>query len=185
MPRAPVFEELLDDQLRNECGDARAMRGPARGGTATAFGFFLGGAPDSVTGLPVNHAGRQRDAIVSCESRFAGAVSAPWTGVQVPTPSPDKLSAFCHDRRSARREPRAMSARERQAFEDLVLLGARLGADFTFDELRSAFRALALTYHPDRHTQCSATKRAHFAGLFARAHDAYRVLARCAAGPRH
>jgi len=185
MRRAPVFEELLDEQLRNECGDARAMRGPARGGTATSFGFFLGGAPDSLTGRPLDNTGRQRDAMVSCESRFAGAVSAPWTGVQVPTPSSDTVSASYADRRSARREPRAMSARERQAFDDLVLLGARIGTDFTFDELRSAFRALALTYHPDRHTQCSATNRADLAGLFARAHDAYRVLALCAAGLRH
>jgi DnaJ-class molecular chaperone len=72
---------------------------------------------------------------------------------------------------------RVLSSREQRALDDLIALGAELPADFTFDELRSAFRTLARRYHPDRHAGCRAEDKARLAHLFARTRDAYRTLA--------
>ena len=73
--------------------------------------------------------------------------------------------------------PRVLSAREQDALRELVALGADLRADFTVRELRSAFRLLALRYHPDRHPHSSDAERARLARMFARLNVLHRQLA--------
>ena len=68
------------------------------------------------------------------------------------------------------RPARALSATQRQALDLLNSLGAHLAADFTRDELRSAFRALARRYHPDTNPAVSGRE---FAAIRA-AYDAVR-----------
>jgi DnaJ-class molecular chaperone len=58
----------------------------------------------------------------------------------------------------------------------MVSLGASLGADFTPDELRGAYRQLARRYHPDVHLGCTEREKARLGALFTRAHDSYQVL---------
>jgi hypothetical protein len=80
---------------------------------------------------------------------------------------------------SASRPPRprrVLSARQQQALEQMVHLGAHLGRDFTSRELRTAFRTLARRYHPDRHPGTSEFEKAKLSRQFATLHDAYRVL---------
>ena len=74
------------------------------------------------------------------------------------------------------RPRRQLSANERAALEQLNALGAAVGADFTADELRSAFRSLALTFHPDRHPRSSSSEAATLSRRFIALHDAYRAL---------
>ncbi len=54
--------------------------------------------------------------------------------------------------------------------------GATLTVDFTDGELRSAFRALARCYHPDRHPESGALEQARLSRVFAGLADAYRHL---------
>lgn len=74
------------------------------------------------------------------------------------------------------RPPRKLSMKQQEALDALIGLGARLDTEFTQDELRAAFRMLALRYHPDRHVSSSDAEKAHLALLFARAHNAYERL---------
>lgn len=74
------------------------------------------------------------------------------------------------------RPTRVLTERQQQALAHFVGLGARLHADFTSRELRSAFRLLARLYHPDRHPGCSEFEKARLSRLFAGLHEAYRQL---------
>ncbi len=68
---------------------------------------------------------------------------------------------------------RSLSSRQQDALHAFVQFGASLGEDFTDTELRRAFRALALQYHPDRHPGSSDTQTAHLSVRFSPLHDAY------------
>jgi hypothetical protein len=75
------------------------------------------------------------------------------------------------------RQPRrTLSPRQQDALDAFVQFGASLGDNFTDTELRRAFRALALQYHPDRHPDSSDTQRAHLSVRFSQLHDAYESL---------
>lgn len=74
------------------------------------------------------------------------------------------------------RPRRKLSMKQKDALDALRTLGARLDADFTLEELRTAFRMLALRYHPDRHITSSDAEQALLAVLFAQARDAYEEL---------
>ena len=65
---------------------------------------------------------------------------------------------------------------EQRALDYLVGLGANLRSDFTETELRSAFRALAREYHPDRHPGSNQQQGERLAALFARLRQAYEHL---------
>ena len=71
---------------------------------------------------------------------------------------------------------RRLTLREREALEVLVTLGAGLADDFTNEELRTAFRALARRYHPDRHPNASEPQRMQLGLLFGHAYAAYKLL---------
>ena len=66
---------------------------------------------------------------------------------------------------------RKLCAHERDALDLLNYLGAQLSADFTRDELRSAFRALARRVHPDVNPRASGRE-------FAAIREAYELLSR-------
>ena len=74
------------------------------------------------------------------------------------------------------RPRRTFMAHEQRALDYLVGLGARLEPDLTMAELRSAFRALAREYHPDRHPNSSPQQRERLAALFRRLRQAYEHL---------
>lgn len=75
------------------------------------------------------------------------------------------------------RPARTLSRTQERALDYLRGLGARtLAADFTDAEIKSAFRALALRFHPDRHPGSSDAERASLARAFASVCDAYRTL---------
>ena len=71
---------------------------------------------------------------------------------------------------------RTLMPHEQRALDYLVGLGASLDSDFTDAELRSAFRALAREYHPDRHPDSSQQQREHLSALFRRLRQAYEHL---------
>ena len=78
--------------------------------------------------------------------------------------------------RRAGRSARSLTAHQRDALGVLRGLGARLQDDFDAAELRSSFRQLALSLHPDRHPGASAETRSQLGGRFARLCEAYRTL---------
>lgn len=74
------------------------------------------------------------------------------------------------------RRRRTLSARDQQAFDALIDLGAALDVDFTADDLRRQFRQLARRYHPDRHPDSTQAVRVRLADAFARVRAAYERL---------
>ena len=74
------------------------------------------------------------------------------------------------------RPRRTFLPHEQRALDYLVGLGARLEPDLTMAELRSAFRALAREYHPDRHPGSSPQQKERLAALFRRLRQAYEHL---------
>ena len=79
-----------------------------------------------------------------------------------------------------RRPAHRLSGAQRTALETLRSMGAdTLDESFTAVELKRAFRALALRYHPDRHAGCPEEEHRELARAFARVNAAYRVLLAC------
>lgn len=74
------------------------------------------------------------------------------------------------------RPRRTLMRHEQRALDYLVNLGARLDADFTEAELRTAFRMLAREYHPDRHPGSSEQQKERLTALFRRLRHAYEDL---------
>jgi hypothetical protein len=74
------------------------------------------------------------------------------------------------------RPTRTLTRRQRQALDAFIDRGASLTADFTASELRSAFRMLALTYHPDRHPDISDMERARLTRVLADLNEHHREL---------
>ena len=177
MPRGACFDDLLDEKLAAESLDDRpaATLGPA--GMATAYGFFFVDAPrTAVTSFAtserrIGRAG-SADRGVSLDARFAGAVNGASVRARM------HVTSDLAGRPAIRQRPaRLLSEHEQRALAELVTLGGALSDDFTLDELRSVFRALARRYHPDRHAGCDEQGKAGLAAQFTRARDAYQVLA--------
>ena len=76
----------------------------------------------------------------------------------------------------APRRPRTFSPLEREAFGRLRAFGARLDPGFTLTELRSAFRSLARSFHPDHHPAMSASEKARLSATFREVRRDYDVL---------
>ena len=74
------------------------------------------------------------------------------------------------------RPARPLSDRQRQALTAFVELGARLTADYTAGELRSAYRRLAMEYHPDRHPGSTESQRARLTRILADLNEHQRHL---------
>jgi hypothetical protein len=71
---------------------------------------------------------------------------------------------------------RDLTPAEETALHTLVKLGARIDRRFTSRQLRSAFRALAQRYHPDRHPHAGPAERMQLGAAFAELTQAYGVL---------
>ena len=144
------------------------MRATARGGTAAGFGFFLPGGSEH-GGLSGRVAVEQvyREACAAGSGRRAAVASSTGTAGGDPR-------ASC--RRP--RRPTRLTREQQVALDDLQALGALLTPDFTPEELRSTFRALARRYHPDRHPQAGQPAKAELSVLFRRLRAAYTVLSR-------
>src|SRR5688500_15988324 len=80
-------------------------------------------------------------------------------------------------RRAAAPTPprRPLSREQRAALDRFVALGARLHSGYTRRELRSAFRSLARTFHPDYHPAISASEKARLSAMFSEVREAYDV----------
>jgi hypothetical protein len=76
-----------------------------------------------------------------------------------------------------RRAPkRRLTIRQDRALHHLVTLGAKLSPDFTREELRSAFRALARAFHPDRHPGIDDVEKARLSAAFTEMRSHYELL---------
>jgi hypothetical protein len=71
---------------------------------------------------------------------------------------------------------RALTADQRLALDALNRCGADLTADFTAEELRSAYRALARSFHPDRHTTNTHVDQTRLARLFGEISKHHKTL---------
>src|SRR5262245_51360712 len=137
-----AFEEVLDQHIQRLEADRRVTFTTTAHGTATAYGFFF--LSSSLLGFPAPQ--------LRCSAERA---SCP--------------VATQHYRSQAPRQPhivvraRALSPHERHALQELIALGASLHEGFTLRELRSAFRALARRYHPDRHSNSGPDDKARLA----------------------
>jgi hypothetical protein len=78
---------------------------------------------------------------------------------------------------------RQLTAEQQTALSALVGLGARLDERFTPRDLRSAFRSLALRYHPDRHPDSTPAELARLTALFATISTHHRCLLAASAHP--
>ena len=152
------FEEVLDEALAAQrdtdgAGGARYWTGPP----PTFFLPFC--APRSAPRTSARMLAHRLVAIDSRVSAFAKATA-------------DKPNADC-------RMPGArpvLTAHQQEALDHLLSLGARLRADFTARDLRSAFRDLARRYHPDRHHGGSLAEIAHVTRVFATMSAHYQCL---------
>lgn len=75
-----------------------------------------------------------------------------------------------------RRPARKLSPAQAEALGQLQALGATLDTSFTDDELKAVFRALALTYHPDRHPGTTVAEKARLSQTFVAVRSAYDAL---------
>lgn len=72
--------------------------------------------------------------------------------------------------------PRRLTKTQRRALQKLRGLGADLDPSFSEHQLRTAFRALAKRFHPDRHPGSSPAEKERLAWTFASLREAYREL---------
>ena len=79
-------------------------------------------------------------------------------------------------RAASRRINHTLTVEQQQALDALVGLGARIDAAFTRHELRTAFRTLALRYHPDRHPHSNDRQKAQLSARFRDITEAYEQL---------
>jgi len=92
---------------------------------------------------------------------------------------PGAWSANRYPRPTSGRPIRVLRPAEQHALDELIGLGAQLRPDFTPAELRSAFRALARRFHPDRSMGQPPADQAHAARIFAFIVGHYRCLSAC------
>jgi hypothetical protein len=171
---AIAFDDLLDEQLASV---ERAVTsqgwnaGPA--GAGAAYGFFFATSPDRME-LPAAAARNPLRATFGTVFT-SSCLDEVVTARNVRGPQHETCASF--EQQTLARSARALSAREREAMAVMELLGAPLTPAFTEDELRRAFRTLALAYHPDRHAAGGAQEQARLGELFTSARDAYETLA--------
>lgn len=141
------FAQILDEKLAGQCRPERAAA-PAMN-RATWVPSVC--PPLSVDEIPFRR---------SPVAWAASAYGRPMAGI---SPEPT-------------RPTRRRSPAERAALECLRGFGAGLEEACSDEELRSAFRHLALRFHPDRHPEVADADREYLASAFGRITQAYRVL---------
>jgi hypothetical protein len=106
---------------------------------------------------------------------FPFEVPGPVSRQHHPTPRAEERRAAVQP--EPRRAPkRRLTMRQDRALHHLVALGATLSPDFTREELRSAFRALARAFHPDRHPGIEEAEKARLSAAFAEVRSHYDLL---------
>jgi hypothetical protein len=157
MQARPVFAEVLEQELRSFApepdGQVSGCQPPFQ--TVAPPFLFVGPQPHVVAAA--------RGSMAS-EAGGSGPARAP-----VPPSAPSRTL-------QPTRVARPLTMREQRAFDDLIRLGADLRGSFTGHELRSAFRALARRYHPDRHPASSEVERARLSRMFAELNENYQRL---------
>ena len=171
-----AFADVLDERLIDSSPVASSLPRPAAIGTATAFGFFFVDTPSVLARREARGHLAARPATIPVTCRPIEAAS---DTVDAPTPLREGQAwpASAGPRELPRRR-HPLTRRQREAVDVFRTLGVDIPADFTPEELRTAFRTLARRFHPDRHPGCSDADRVLLCSLFGHARDAYRVLVR-------
>jgi hypothetical protein len=78
--------------------------------------------------------------------------------------------------RTPARPGRRLTVVQRRSLEALIGFGAAIHSDFSAGQLRSAFRTLALQYHPDRHPFADNSEQAALARHFSAITASYETL---------
>ena len=172
--RASRFDQFLDEHLASSPRATPRPWSPGPAGAGAAYGFFFAGLPDR-TGLPAtagNFAVNAAFCDVDMASLYVEAAKEPAAWRPGHRESDVASTAAPRSERAAR----VLSPRERVAVAAMEELGATLRPGFTFEDLRHAFRTLALAYHPDRHVDCGQQEKARLGQCFSRARSAYEVL---------
>lgn len=148
------FGRILDDKLE---AAAFAWSSPFKATEATTRDprprpvFLFGDLHTGFTAGPARQA--------------AASGASPWTPVYDARPG------------AQIRPARRLTPQQQAALDALRAMGAdSLTPDFTDAEIKSAFRALVRTFHPDRHPGSSDAERALLSRRFAAVCDAYRTL---------
>ena len=152
MAPAAAFAQVLDDYLDHPPIGEAAAAGRSTSTVATrSLYWFEGVAPSA----PL------RTAKVNVKAARAHSV------LRLVQPAPP-------------RPARALSPAQRDALNEMIGLGAQLDADFTLQELRSQFRALARMFHPDRHHGNGRASAEKLSTRFVTLRRAYDVLKKAA-----
>jgi hypothetical protein len=162
MHRGEAFGDILAEKLRDASAERPALPGVRAGFASVSSSIKLDGNPRfHFRATPY--------------SRIPGATQG--KAGHAPFVAAYLSSAVAPPSTPASRTPRRiLSPRHQRALDALVGFGAALHADFTEAELRSAFRALARRYHPDRHPGSNAAERSRLTPVFAGLADHYRDL---------
>jgi hypothetical protein len=118
-----------------------------------------------------------------------GGVSSRATGHlrAVPAPPAERPAAPAASRTAPVTMParpvRRLTVVQRRSLDALIGFGAAIHADFSAGQLRSAFRTLALRYHPDRHPFADNSEKAALASHFSAMTTSYETLLTVLEGP--
>ena len=173
MAPAAVFAEVLDACVdRFGSGEPVAAKRWHLGIATRPFFSFAGASPAA-------------DANKTIDERRAGS-TGPAESRRLRLVHPSQTTAAGAPRRAdlagpprpVPRPARTLTPRQQDALDQFIALGARVSADFTRDELRTAFRSLARAYHPDRHPGIGASEKARLSSKFALVRGAYELLRR-------
>jgi hypothetical protein len=156
---AGEFERILGEKLRLDGPPPSGLPRPAPAFWPTAGSFqtppFLSWRADTLPGA------------AAAFRRLGPKVTPEPAGRPVVPPPLRRQARLAH----------RLSAAQRTALETLRSMGAdTLDEAFTAIELKRAFRALALRYHPDRHAGCPQDQHRELARAFAQVSQSYRVL---------
>jgi DnaJ-like protein len=174
-----AFEEVLDQHIQRLEADRRVTFTASRCSTATAYGFFFSASPVRSFPTPqLRSFGETGSDLLRGPGEAVGRRFAPsFPGTFEPSHRPSPLQSYGAAVPRTCGPSRSLSVHEWNALHELIALGASLHEGFTLRELRSAFRALARRYHPDRHADSSADDKARLGEIFSRVCDSYQVLA--------
>jgi hypothetical protein len=112
---------------------------------------------------------------------FEGATSMPNRVPPITTPATARAGTLHSENiETVVRSGRSLTSQQRDALDRFGHFGANLRADYTRDELRSAFRSLARCFHPDRHPGMGPAEKERLAATFSLLKTAYEELRRAA-----
>lgn len=174
MPGGEAFAEVLQRKLQELQTDGPVLRPPPTHRPAPPLPFLSGPQLFGVGAVPY------RSAVYPVCAGSQIRLNAETTATPKPEGDDTRVSGA-----TGTRARRTLTARQHEALERFIWLGANLTPDFSGSELRSTFRALARRYHPDRHPHVTDSERARLARAFAELSDCHRVLVAAVETARH